>query len=173
MKAIEAVAELVAPERFTNTPHENTEWMTVLEKNDLKKFDALIKAKNLDINTLFPHFFVEKLLLSGGTPTRCTPLGLGIRNDEKKTVQWMLDHGANPNAICLENSSGSMLPLALAVFNSKDSLVKLLLERGASPKQTCILEGAETTPLQIAQKKAESKKSTNVKILTLLQAGAK
>jgi ankyrin repeat protein len=60
-------------------------------------------------------------------------LHLMAKRDEPAAATWLLDHGADPNALWA-HWEASVTPLHLAVLANHPAMVRLLLSRGADPR---------------------------------------
>jgi len=89
-------------------------WQAAID-NDVAKVRALIeKGTSVDVKDNSGY----------------TALHYGSRAGNTKIVEYLLDHGANPNA---QTKSGKETPLHRAAYQGHENIVTLLLKHGANP----------------------------------------
>jgi len=66
------------------------------------------------------------------SPDGFTALHLAIYGGSEETVQFLLEHGADPNALATAEIA-RVRPLGTAAFVNRPDLEKILLEAGADP----------------------------------------
>lgn len=62
-----------------------------------------------------------------------TALTAASRNGDLKMVEWLLGHGADPNAV----EGGGNSAIFWASLNGHDAVVRLLISKGGDPWQKC------------------------------------
>ncbi len=100
------------------------------DRNCLEIVKYLVEEKGADINSIYSEY--------------STPLIYSIHERKKSIVEYLLEHGADPNLI---DPVRNISPLHKAVINRDPDSVELLLEHGADIS----LRINNRTPLQLAE----------------------